>query len=62
MMRYWQLMVGMEGNKDPELTAELRNRRTLVILEDRNFGESAKIDLFYNKGTGRLKEIVDHPE
>lgn len=58
MMRYCQLMVGMEGNKDPELPDEMRNRRSLVILEDRNFGESAKIELFYNKDTGRLKELL----
>jgi twinkle protein len=53
-------MIGIEGNKDPELSDEERNTRKLVILEDRNFGESAIIPLFYNKNTGRLLEPQQH--
>lgn len=50
-------MIGIEGNKDPDLPPEQRNMRDLVILEDRNFGESGRVHLFYNKNTGRLEEL-----
>ena len=60
MARFCHLMIGIEGNKDPELSEEERNTRKLVILEDRNFGESAIIPTFYNKNTGRLLEPQQH--
>jgi 5S rRNA maturation endonuclease (ribonuclease M5) len=60
MARFCHLMIGIEGNKDPELPDEERNTRKLVILEDRNFGESAIIPLYYNKDTGRLLEPQQH--
>ena len=60
MARFCHMMIGIEGNKDPELSDEERNTRKLVILEDRNFGESAIIPLFYNKNTGRLLEPQQH--
>jgi twinkle protein len=37
MMRSCNLMLGLEGNKDPDLELEQRNLRRLVILEDREF-------------------------
>lgn len=58
MMRSCHLMLGLEGNKDPDLPEEARNTRRFVILEDRNYGESGVVDLFYNKQTGRLKEMI----
>jgi hypothetical protein len=54
-MRACYMMIGLEGNKDPE-QPNLKNVRQLVILEDRNFGESGKIPLLYNPNTGRLLE------
>ena len=60
MARFCHMMIGIEGNKDPELSEEERNTRKLVILEDRNFGESAIIPLFFNKNTGRLLEPQQH--
>jgi len=57
MMRAAHLMIGLEGNKDPDLTPEQRNCRDLVLLEDRNFGESGRVKLWYNKSTGRLAEL-----
>jgi 5S rRNA maturation endonuclease (ribonuclease M5) len=60
MARFCHLMIGIEGNKDPELPEAERNTRKLVILEDRNFGESAVIPLYYNKATGRLLEFNQH--
>lgn len=52
-------MIGMEGNKDPSLPEEERNKRTLVILEDREFGASAKIHLFWDKNTGQFSELPE---
>lgn len=57
MMRSCHAMIGLEGNKDPDLPVDERNRRDIVLLEDRNFGESGRVPLFYNKDTGRLKEM-----
>ena len=57
MMRFCHQMWGLEGNKDPDLPETERNTRTLVLLEDRNFGESCKIPLFYTRETGMLNEI-----
>ena len=51
-------MWGLEGNKDPDLPEEERNTRFLVLLEDRNFGESVRIPLFYQKQTGMLNEMT----
>ena len=51
-------MYGLEGNKDPDLPDEERNIRYLVLLEDRNFGESIRIPLFYNRMTGKLTELT----
>jgi hypothetical protein len=51
-------MIGIEGNKDPNLEKELRNIRHLVILEDREFGSSEKISLYWNHETGLFSEIA----
>lgn len=59
MMRSCHLMIGLEGNKDPNLDVELRNIRHLVILEDREFGSSDKISLYWNNKTGLFSEIVN---
>lgn len=61
MMRSCHMMIGLEGNKDPDLPEEQRNCRDLVLLEDRNFGESGRVHLFYNKATGVLNEIKGNP-
>lgn len=55
MMRACYYMIGLEGNKDPE-QPNLKNVRHLVLLEDRNFGETGRIPLIYNGNTGRLLE------
>ncbi len=57
MMRSCNYMIGMEGNKDPELDELERNTRTLVILEDREFGVSARIPLFWDKNTGVFSQL-----
>jgi twinkle protein len=57
MMRSCHGMIGIEGNKDPDLPEEQRNMRDLVLLEDRNFGESGRVHLFYNRQSGQLSQI-----
>lgn len=57
MMRSCNYMIGLEGNKDPELPIEERNVRTLKVLEDREFGTSASIPLYWDKNTGLFNEI-----
>jgi twinkle protein len=50
-------MFGLEGDKDPDLLPEERDTRRIILLEDRNFGATGSIPLYYNKNTGMLKEI-----
>lgn len=57
MMRSCNLMLALEGNKDPELDEEVRNLRWLTILEDREFGNSASVPLFWNKKSTFFKEV-----
>ncbi len=57
MARFCHGMFGLEGNKDPDLPEEERNTRRIVLLEDRNFGATGAVNMFYNKQTGMLKEI-----
>ena len=58
MMRVCNYMIGLEGNKDPDLPLEERNVRDLIILEDREFGEAAKIRLYWDHKTGIFTEIM----
>ncbi len=57
MMRSCNYMIGMEGNKDPDLSVEQRNMRDLVILEDREFGSSGKVPLYWDNKTGLFNEV-----
>lgn len=57
MMRSCNYMMGLQGNKDPTLDENARNMRQLVLLEDREFGQSGKIDLFWDKSTGLFNEV-----
>jgi len=57
MMRSCNLMLGLEGNKDPDLPLEERNMRRLVILEDREFGASGYVPMYYEASNGTLSEI-----
>lgn len=57
MMRACNAMIGMEGNKDPNLEDEARNIRDIVLLEDRETGSSGKVKLYYDKNTGAFNEI-----
>tara|TARA_R110000851_G_scaffold115675_3_gene241609 strand:- start:2693 stop:4405 length:1713 start_codon:yes stop_codon:yes gene_type:complete len=57
MMRSCNLMIGLEGNKDPELDEDVRNLRQLTILEDREFGNAASVKLHWNKNTTLFSEV-----
>jgi twinkle protein len=57
MMRSCNMMFGLEGNKDPNLPDNIRNRRRIKILEDREFGETGTFDLYWDKNTGRFTEL-----
>lgn len=57
MMRSAHCMVGLEGNKDPDLSPEERNIRTLVLLEDRHTGASGKVKIYWNESNGTFNEI-----
>jgi hypothetical protein len=49
-------MLGLEANKDEELPEEVRNTRRLKILEDREFGETGSVQVYWNKATTRFME------
>ena len=57
MARSCNLMFGLEGNRDPHLNPEERNVRTLVLLEDREFGEVGRFKLYWDKTTSLFNEI-----
>lgn len=57
MARSCNLMLGLEGNRDPNLQSEERNLRTLVLLEDREFGQSGKFKLYWDDATGMFNEL-----
>lgn len=57
MMRSCNMMLGLEGNKDADLPDEVRNIRNLVLLEDREFGETGRFNLYWSKNTHKFSEI-----
>ena len=57
MMRSCNYMIGMQGNKDPELDDVARNCRDLVVLEDREFGSVGKVPLYWDNRTGLFQEM-----
>jgi twinkle protein len=56
MMRSAHYMLGIQCNKDPELPIEERNKRDLVVLEDRQFGHTGIIPLYWDYKTGQFSE------
>lgn len=57
MARSCNYAVGLEGNKDPELSEIEQNTRKLVLLADREFGESGSVDLYWNRKTHLFNEM-----
>lgn len=58
MARSCNLMLGLEGNRDPNLPREQRNVRTLVLLEDREFGETGRFKMYWDENTGLFNEVL----
>jgi twinkle protein len=57
MARSCNYMLGLEGNRDPNLSPEQRNVRQLVLLEDREFGEVGRWPMYWDGNTGLFNEI-----
>lgn len=57
MMRSCNYMIGLEGNKDPDLSMAERCLRSLVLLEDREFGNTGSVQLSWNPHTGMFREL-----
>lgn len=58
MARSCNLMLGIEGNRDPNLSDEEKNIRTIVLLEDREYGQTGRYKLFWDRNTGLFNEIA----
>ena len=56
MMRSCDYMIGLEGNKDPDLPAAEKNLRDLVVLEARE-GETGRVRLTWSPLTGQFSEV-----
>lgn len=56
MARSCHYALGLEGNKDPELSEEERNMRKLVMLADREYGESGECALYWDRHTSLFNE------
>lgn len=59
MMRSCNMMIGLEGNKDPQLEKEKRNIRKLVLLEEREYGAVGEVGLYWHDRTGLFNEIPE---
>lgn len=57
MARSCNYMLGLEGNRDPNLPPEARNLRQLVLLEDREFGEVGRWPMYWDSNTGLFNEV-----
>lgn len=56
MARSCNYAMGLEGDKDPELSEEERNMRSLVLLADREYGESGEVRLYWDRNTSLFNE------
>ena len=58
MARSCNLMLGLEGNRDPTISNEERNQRKLVALENRETGEVGEWTLYWNPHTTLFQEAA----
>ena len=56
MMRSAHVVMGLEGNRDPDLDDEDRNKRRIVVLEDRQHGSSGVVNVQYDIRSGLMRE------
>lgn len=59
MARYCHGMIGLEGDKSPDQPIGAKDLRDLVLLEDRNFGQTGRVHLKYGQSTGMLTELSE---
>lgn len=57
MGRSCNYMLGLQGNKDRNLSEEERNIRELVVLDDREFGEVGTCRLYWDRKTTLFNEM-----
>lgn len=57
MMRSCNLMLGLEGNKDPEIPEHIQRQRWISILEDREFGNTGRVRITWDPKTTRYSEV-----
>ncbi|MGL5323566.1 MAG: DnaB-like helicase C-terminal domain-containing protein [Aeromonas sp.] len=57
MARSCNYMFGLEGDKDPDKPIEERNLRSLVLIEDREFGEVGRTNLYWDHRTTLFNEV-----
>ena len=58
MMRSCNMMLGLQGDKSPDLPEAQRNLRELVLLEDREFGQSGKFGLYWDSETQLFNQVM----
>jgi twinkle protein len=56
LMRFGNYILGLERNKDPELSEEERNVTKMVLLKDREYGNVGSVTLYYNSTTDQFLE------
>jgi len=59
MMRACYYMIGLERNKSDDLPDIIRNTSTLVLLEDRAFGRTGRVALYFDKHTGDYRQPTE---
>jgi twinkle protein len=67
MMRACHMMLGIEGNKDPiaregeneEAVGYRKNTRLLTILEDREYGATGSVKLYWDPNTSLFNEVKE---
>lgn len=60
VMKWSDYVLGMEGNKDPDLDEVQRNTRYITTLKDRAFGNVCRFPIFYDNISGSLLEPEFH--
>lgn len=59
MMRACYYMLGLERNKSDDLPEIIRNSSSLVLLEDRAFGRTGRVPLYFDKHTGDFRQPTE---
>ena len=58
MIRSANYVLALEGDKSDELEEHEKNTRLLRILDDREYGVTAKLQLFWNSNTSVFEELT----